>query len=121
LFNKSFVHLWIGAEHFAGTMENFFIILMAVQFIFFQSDSLIINVSLNLKMKVLLSIVASVFTLLFAYLLVEEYQILGLCWSIILGRLILTVGYPLILKKQMSDNSGIHPESFVRPLTVALI
>lgn len=121
LFNKSFVSLWIGAEHFAGTMENLFIILMAVQFIFFQSDSLIINVSLDLKMKVLLSVIASGFTLFFAYLLVEEYQILGLCWSILLGRLILTVGYPLILKRQMSDASGIHPGTVFRPLSIALI
>src|SRR5690606_36317842 len=107
LFNNAFVQLWIGEEHFAGSVENFFILLIAVQFIFFQTDSLIINVSLDLKMKVLLSLIASSVTFLLAYVLVPEYQIVGLCWSIFLGRLILTMGYPLIIRKQMSDSRAL--------------
>src|SRR5690606_3690945 len=36
LFNHSFIQLWVGEEHFAGYLENLFILIIAVQFIFFQ-------------------------------------------------------------------------------------
>lgn len=121
LFNNSFIHLWIQEDHFAGAAENLFILLIAVQFIFFQTDSLIINVSLDLKMKVLLSVIASSITFLLAYALVGQYHIIGLCWSIFIGRLILTIGYPIILKRQISDSSSLFQLTNLRPLVVVLL
>ena len=121
LFNKSFINLWIGEDHFAGALENLFILLISVQFVFFQTESLIINVSLNLKMKVLLSLIASSVTFVLAYALVRDYHIIGLCWSIFAGRLILTIGYPLILRKQMSDSTAFVRLTILRPLVIALI
>ncbi len=121
LYNNSFIHLWMREDHFAGAVENLFILLIAVQFIFFQTDSLIINVSLDLKMKVLLSVIASSVTFLLAYALVGQYQIIGLCWSIFVGRLILTIGYPIILKRQISDSSSLFQLTNLRPLAVVLV
>lgn len=101
LYNQSFIALWMGAEHYAGNTENLLIILITVQAVFFQIDSLIINVSLNLKMKVYLSVLASASTIILAFFLIEQYQIVGLCISILVGRLVLTIGYPLLLRKIM--------------------
>lgn len=121
LFNQSFIGLWIGEEHYAGTVENLFILLISVQQIFFQTDSLIINVSLDVKRKVYFSLVATALTLFLAYFLVKEYGIVGLCWSILLGRLILTLGYPIILKRKMSDPEGLKFGPMFRPLFTLLI
>ncbi|SIT75525.1 Membrane protein involved in the export of O-antigen and teichoic acid [Pontibacter indicus] len=101
LYNRSFISLWVGEEHYAGNTENLLILLIAVQAIFFQIDSLIINVSLDLKMKVYISVLASAITISMSFFLIEHYQIIGLCISILVGRLVLSVGYPLLLGRVM--------------------
>ncbi|WP_158859259.1 MATE family efflux transporter [Lunatibacter salilacus] len=105
LFNKSFIELWMGMDLFAGTTENLLILLIGLQFVFFQMDSLIINVSLNLKKKVIYSVLSSIATFFLAFWLVNQFGIIGLCLSILGGRLIITFGYPMILKRQMSIKS----------------
>ncbi len=122
LLNESFIKLWIGEEHFAGSIENLLILFVAVQLIFFEIDSLIINVTLDMKRKVLYSSIASAITFLFAYFLVREYAIIGLCSSVLLGRFILTIGYPLILKESMRDDSRMIAIQMIQPfLTSALL
>lgn len=101
LFNQSFISIWMGPEHYAGSTENLLILLITVQAIFFQIDSLIINVSLDLKMKVYLSVLASAITIALAFFLIPHYAVAGLCISILVGRLVLSVGYPLLLSRLM--------------------
>ncbi|EJF10729.1 hypothetical protein [Pontibacter sp. BAB1700] len=101
LYNKSFISLWVGEEHYAGNTENLLILLISVQTIFFQIDSLIINVSLDMKMKVYFSVLASAVTIALSFFLIQYYHIIGLCISILVGRLVLSVGYPLLLRKIM--------------------
>ncbi|MFC4872889.1 lipopolysaccharide biosynthesis protein [Negadavirga shengliensis] len=120
LLNHSFIQLWMGQDYFAGNIENFLIILIALQFVFFQTDSFIINVSLELKEKVMFSIISSVVTFLLALWLVPVYQILGLCISILLGRMVLTIGYPIILKNKMSERN-VFSFTHIRPFTVSLL
>ncbi len=115
LLNRSFIGLWVGEEHYAGTFENLLIILVSIQIIFFQIDSLIINVTLNMKKKVLFSSIASLLTISIAYFLVEKYLIVGLCISILLGRAILTIGYPFILKEKMQEKQHDFSLSIIRP------
>jgi O-antigen/teichoic acid export membrane protein len=119
LFNKSFIQLWIGPNQYAGLYENFFILLISIQSIFFQIDGFIINVTLDLKMKFILSAIAALVTLLLAFLLVEQYQIAGLCLSILAGRLVLTIGYPVILKKRMQDTSSLLSGGVLQPIVMA--
>ncbi|GAB3661863.1 hypothetical protein GCM10028791_36660 [Echinicola sediminis] len=118
LFNQSFIGLWVGSEHYAGNLENLLILIIAIQYIFFQMDSDIINLSLKLEIKVLLSFLASTSTILLAFILVNEYGILGLCISIILGRLFLTFGYPLVIKKHIKDSRVLVSFRSLRPVLV---
>jgi O-antigen/teichoic acid export membrane protein len=121
LFNRSFIELWVGPEHYAGLQANLLILMVSIQSIFFQIDSFIINVTLDLKVKVILTAVASLLTILLAFLLVERFEIAGLCFSILAGRAILTVGYPIILKKRMEDTSSMLPAKMLQPLLVAAL
>ncbi|PVY36662.1 O-antigen/teichoic acid export membrane protein [Pontibacter virosus] len=121
LLNSSFIRLWVGLEHYAGSFENLMILFVSIQVIFFQIDSLIINVTLNMKKKVLFSSLASGVTILLAYFLVERYFIIGLCSSVLIGRFILTIGYPLILKEKMNDTSSIFIRQKIQPFVISVI
>jgi O-antigen/teichoic acid export membrane protein len=121
MYNKSFISLWIGAEHYAGNTENLLILLITVQAIFFQIDSLIINVSLDLKMKVYLSVLASAVTIALSFFLIQYYHIIGLCISILVGRLVLSVGYPLLLRKIMHIQVNFAGWKQLQPMLAAAV
>jgi len=120
LYNESFVSLWIGREHFAGHTVNMLIVVMILQFIFIQNDGAIINVTLNLKMKVLLALVSAIITIGLSIIFINNHGIVGLCISIIVGRLILTFGYPYIVDRFINKNSFFRID-FIRPIITSLI
>jgi len=118
LFNKSFLNLWVGEGNYAGYLENLFILLIALQYIFFGAAGSFINVTLDLKTKVLLTGFSALISIGLAFLLVEEFQIIGLCLSVLAGRMVLTIGFPMILKKKMNDQSSFFSDENIRPLFI---
>ncbi|MET0636783.1 MAG: lipopolysaccharide biosynthesis protein [Chitinophagaceae bacterium] len=121
MINRSFVNLWVGPEHYAGNIENLLILLVTVQVIFFQIDSYMINVTLNMKRKVKLSAWVGVLSTLLGFLLIREFQIVGLCISLLVGRLIYTFGFPMLLKKQMQDKFTFFSKGSIRPVLSIII
>jgi hypothetical protein len=105
LLNQSFIALWVGTGHFAGNVENLLIMLITVQVIFFQIDSYIINATLDMRKKVLLSAGAAVVSILLAMFLVSRFLIIGLCISMLIGRLFYTLGFAVLLKRQIKDST----------------
>ncbi|WP_194974090.1 MATE family efflux transporter [Aquiflexum lacus] len=105
LFNRSFLFLWVGSENYAGNLENLLILFLTVQYIFFYTSSVIINVTLDLKRKVFITLFASGISILLAFVLVRDYGIVGFCISFLIGRMVLSIGYPIILKRKINDNS----------------
>ena len=105
LFNNSFLELWVGKGNYAGSIENLLILLVAIQYVLFFTTGNFINVTLDLKTKVYLTGVAAGISIGMASLLVPKYEILGLCISILFGRSILSVGFPLILNRKMNLNT----------------
>jgi O-antigen/teichoic acid export membrane protein len=99
LWNQVFVHLWIGPEHFSGAVPNLLITLMMVQWAFIGNDANIIDLTLDLRAKVLTSACSAILSLVLAVLLVGplDWGIAGLCLGFIAGRLVLTVAYPLVV------------------------
>lgn len=118
LFNQSFLKLWVGQGNYAGNMENLFILLIALQYIFFGASGSFINVTLDLKTKVLLTGFSALISIGLAFLLVGEFQILGLCTSVLAGRMVLTIGFPMILKKKINDQTSFFSIENIRPLFV---
>ena len=105
LFNPSFLNLWVGRENFAGSFENFLILLMAIQYIFFFTTGNFINVTLDLKTKVYLTGLSAIVSIGFAYFLIPLMGISGLCLSVLLGRSILSIGFPIILNRKINNNN----------------
>lgn len=101
LINRSFVNLWIGDEQYAGQFVNLLLILMIIQFVFVINEGTIINISLDIKKKVYLGIVSVVISTFFIFMTVEEYGIVGLAVSMILGRSVVSVAYPIIVSRML--------------------
>ena len=101
VFNKSFVTLWVGAEYYSGYLENILIILCSFQMIFIKHDAFMLNMALDIKSKVLIGFVSLITSFALMYFLIPRYNILGLCVSLLLGRGILSIAYPMIIKKFM--------------------
>jgi O-antigen/teichoic acid export membrane protein len=96
LWNASFVGVWVGGEHYAGTLATLLIVVMVGQFCFIRNDGSLIDATLNLRVKVLTGGASTAVSIGLAALLVGRYDfgIPGLCVGIVAGRMILTVVYP---------------------------
>jgi O-antigen/teichoic acid export membrane protein len=75
LWNQSFVQLWIGEEYYAGKISNLLIVLMVTQFVFIRNDANIIDLTLNLRQKVLIGILSAGLSVGISALLVGEFKI----------------------------------------------
>jgi hypothetical protein len=123
LWNHSFVQLWVGNEHYAGTVSNLLIILMVSQFVFIRNDANIIDVTLNLKSKALLGILSAGCSAALAGVLVGIFKlgIVGLTLGFIAGQLVLTIGYPLIVGRFFRIPVNSQFRQILRPGFVTLL
>jgi O-antigen/teichoic acid export membrane protein len=113
--NGSFVRLWIDDDVFAGVFENLLIVMMALQMVFLRNDSLIINLALEQKEKVKVTLYSLIVIVVLSALLIPKYGIVGLCLSVMIGRLILNYFYPRIISSFFkSQQQGVS--AIVRPL-----
>jgi O-antigen/teichoic acid export membrane protein len=124
LWSRSFVGLWIGDRYYAGTMPMLFIVLLMMQFVFIRNDALIIDLTLDVRRKVILGAVAVTASVLVAgMLLALGGGIVGLCVGLITGRAILSLGYPWLLGQFLQVPVAAQLQSLSRPafVTVALL
>jgi len=101
LFNESFISIWVGREFYAGTLENCLTTIVAMQMVFIRNDALLINLLLDQKQKVKISMLSCALIITLACVLIPQFGITGLCVSLILGRSILNFGYPRIIKSSI--------------------
>jgi O-antigen/teichoic acid export membrane protein len=123
LWNHSFVQLWVGAKYYAGLTPNLLIILMITQFVLIQNDSTIINLTLDLRRKVLLGLLSVVLSIGFAAILVGVYQqgIIGLCLGIIAGRFCLSIGYPWLIGSFFGVSLRTQFSNILRPVCISAL
>jgi O-antigen/teichoic acid export membrane protein len=123
LWNDTFVRMWVGGEHYAGTAANLLITLMMVQWVFLRNDDNIIDLTLDLRAKVLSSALSAVLSVALAALLISVFQlgIAGLCLGFITGRLLLTVAYPVIVGRALGLPFSTQLMAAARPVAVATV
>ena len=122
IWNRSFIHLWVGDQHYAGTLANLLMVMMIVQLIFIRNDSYVIDLTLELREKVMMGVVAAVVSIALSAILIPRLGIAGLCLGMILGRLSLTISYPIVINKRFGRKRLPNLTSAVRPaLTMALM
>ncbi len=108
-FNEAFIKVWIGEDIFAGQLVNILILLVGVQYLFFNNDSTLINLTLEIKHKVFLGLAAALVSIGLAVLLIDDYGVAGLCVGLIIGRGILSYGYPYIINRKINKKISLIP------------
>jgi O-antigen/teichoic acid export membrane protein len=118
LWNRSFLQLWVGSQNYAGVYVNALIVVMMAQTVFIRTDSYVIDATLRLSARVLISTVAAVLTIVLAVLAIPRLGMAGLCLSILAGRAVQTFAYPYLVKEYLGRPGGLNPAAFVRPALV---
>lgn len=124
LWVESFLRLWVGERYYPGAPAMLMIMLMVLQFSLVRTDANIIDLTLNLRRKVLLGTVSAALSvgLAWTFLAVLEMGIVGLALGFILGRSILSVAYPLMIGRVLGLPALRQVRAVARPglVTVAL-
>jgi hypothetical protein len=120
LWNRSLVGLWVGERFYAGALPMLLIVVMVMQFTFLGNDARFIDLTLNVRSKVLLGAVSAFLSVGLAAMLIvtTENKIVGMCVGIILGRLLLSMAYPWLIGRMLDYPWGIQMRSLPRPALV---
>jgi O-antigen/teichoic acid export membrane protein len=123
LWNRAFLELWVGPDHFSGPLPHLLIIMSIMQLIFIRADANIIDVTLRLSQKVLLGLLSVTISVAAASFVVGYLKmgIIGLCLGIMAGRLILSVGYPLLVSRFLSIEFSAQVKGLLRPAVVTVL
>lgn len=99
LFNRSFVTLWVGDAYYIGTIPFLILVVLLMVVLFARHDSIIIDYTLNIRGKMLISTVSVVVTIIAAYLLFNQFDmgLIGLEIGFVIGQLVLLIAYPYIV------------------------
>jgi O-antigen/teichoic acid export membrane protein len=121
LWQQSFLRLWVGEKYYPGRVATLLIIVMVFQFAFIRNDASIIDLTLNLRAKVLLGIVSAGVSIGIAVLLIRQAGtgISGLAAGFIAGRSILTVAYPSLVSGYLGTSMLAQLRGAVRALLVS--
>jgi O-antigen/teichoic acid export membrane protein len=118
LWNRSFVHLWVGGENYAGTWTNLLLVLVAVQTAFIRCDAYLIDAALQPGRRVRVSLVAAVTTLTFTVLLTWRAGMVGLCLGVLAGRATQMIWYPGLVRQCLGEVPELSLGWLARPLAV---
>ena len=97
MWNRSFVTLWVGQEHYAGLWANLLIVCVMVQTAFIRGDAFVIDAALRPRPRVIVTAIAAALTIAATLTLTPVLGIVGLCAGILVGRLPQTLAYPWLV------------------------
>jgi O-antigen/teichoic acid export membrane protein len=123
IWNRAFIGLWVGADHYSGSMPNLLVVLAAMQLALIRSDGNIIDLTLRMRQKVLLGFLSVTVSIVAAGILVGYFKlgIVGLCLGIMGGRLILSIGYPVLISRFLKNSFSSQISQTLRPILVTLL
>ncbi len=120
IWNQTFLNLWVGPNNYAGSLGSLLIILAVFQFIMIQSDAGVIDVTLRMSEKVILGAISILITVGASILFVKVLSlgIVGISLALVVGRLILSIGYPLIVGRTLHIPFQTQLSGVIRPMLV---
>jgi O-antigen/teichoic acid export membrane protein len=123
VWNRAFLGLWVGIEYYAGPTATLLIVVMATQLVLLRNDANVIDLTLNLRSKVLIGAISGVLSLLLAGILVSFFDtgISGLCLGFIVGRSIQSMSYPLIVGRFLGLSAHSQAKGVLRPAFVTVL
>jgi O-antigen/teichoic acid export membrane protein len=124
LWNRSFVQLWVRkADYYAGTIPNLLIALVVMQFVFIRNDANIIDLTLDLRKKVLVGLLSAGLSAGLSGVLVARFGlgIVGLALGFLAGQSVLSVAYPLIVGRFLGLSARAQLQGALRPASVSVL
>lgn len=122
LWQRSFLTLWVGARYYPGLGPVFLIVLMVLQLTLIRVDSNIIDLTLELRWKVLLGLLAASISVVLAWVLVSTFGlgIGGLVAGFIIGRTVQSIAYPVMIGRILSLPLRAQLRGMIRPGSTTL-
>ena len=123
IWNRVFIGLWVGADHYSGALPNLLIVVAAMQLALIRSDGNVIDLTLRMSQKVLLGLLSVIISIVSASILVGyfNYGIVGLCLGIMGGRLIISAGYPFLISRFLGVSLSSQLTRMLRPIFVTIL
>ncbi|MBI5296006.1 MAG: oligosaccharide flippase family protein [Chloroflexi bacterium] len=123
IWNRTFIGLWVGTGHYSGSLPNLLIVAAAMQLALIRSDGNIIDLTLRLSRKVLLGFLSVAISIAAAGILVGYFRmsVVGLCLGIMAGRVILSIGYPILIGRSLGIPWRSQLSLMYRPMLVTAL
>jgi O-antigen/teichoic acid export membrane protein len=123
LWNRVFISLWVGAEHYAGAIPDLLVVVAAMQLVFIRSDGNVIDLTLRMSQKVLLGLLSVTVSVVAASIMVAFFRqgIIGLCLGIMAGRVIISIGYPVLISRFLGVSLSSQLRGALRPVVVTTL
>ncbi|MDP9302327.1 MAG: lipopolysaccharide biosynthesis protein [Actinomycetota bacterium] len=124
LWERSFLTLWVGVRYYPGLGPVFLIVLMVLQLTLIRVDSNIIDLTLELRWKVLLGLLAAGISVAIAWVLVSNFGlgIAGLVAGFMIGRTVQSIAYPVMIGRILGIPLQTQLKGAIRPgLTTACL
>ena len=115
LWNRSFITLWVGTDHYAGFLADLLLVLLMVQALFIYCDTFVIESSLKLHGQVIPAATAALACIVLACLLVPPFGIVGSCLALLGGRLVQTISLPLLVRSYLGIPGRVRLGGIARP------
>ena len=119
-WNRSFLGLWVGLEHYGGPWLDLLIILTAVQTVFIRTDAYVIDAALQPRPRVLAGAGAALVTIALAVPLTRLFGAVGLCAGLLGGRAVQSAAYPLLVRDSLGGGGGPGPTEAARLAVVTV-
>ncbi len=116
-----FIRLWVGSRYDAGPTATLLICVMVLQFVLIRVDSNVIDVTLQVRAKVLLGLMSAALVVGLGVLLVgvAELGIVGIVAAMILGRAPLSIAYPVLIARLLRMRTALRLGAVWRPAVVS--
>lgn len=123
IWNWAFIRLWVGAKYYTGPFLTLLMVIVVTQFVLIRNDASIIDLTLRLRRKVLIGALSLILSLGIAGVLISYFElgITGLCLGLIAGRLVLSIGYPLMVGRFLKTSFSSQFRSIQRPALVTTL
>lgn len=120
LWNQSFIKLWVGAKYNAEPITTLAIILLVTQLVLIRNDATVLNLTLDLRNKVLIGFISVTLSIVAAGVMVEVFDrgIVGLCLGFFGGRLVLSIAYPWSVGRFLGMPFSTQVRGILRPTLV---
>jgi len=122
IWNRTFITIWVGNEYYVGVLTNLLIIVSVFQFIIIRNDANVIDLTLQLKQKVIIGGISVFLSVTSAIAIVKLFKlgIIGVIIGIMIGRLILSFSYPKLVGRILSISIKDQLISIIRPALVTI-